>query len=109
MYQIFLQNIKYSSLTKSSPYLLMLRSKPDVSNYQEFGVEGWLHRRADQRPDSQFDGIGEPVIFIGYPPNQQVCLVWCPGSGPTKIEATNNIVFGTRCPRSSRSPVELLD
>ena len=109
MYQTFLQNIKYSSLTKSSPHLLMLGSKPDVSNFQEFGVEGWLHRRADQRSDSKFDARGEPVIFIGYPPNQQGFLVWCPGRGPTKIVATNNIVFGSRCPRSSRSPVELLD
>ena len=76
-------------------------SKPDVSNFQEFGqgVEGWLHRRADQRSDSNFDASWEPVIFIGYPPNQQGFLVWCPGSGPTKIVATNNIVFGSRCPR----------
>jgi hypothetical protein len=35
--------------------------------------------------------------------------VWCPARGPTKIIATNNLVFGTRCPRSSRSPVELID
>jgi hypothetical protein len=35
-------------------------------------------------------------------------LVWCPGWGPTKIVATNNLVFGTRCPLPSQSPVELI-
>jgi hypothetical protein len=109
MYQTFLQNVKYSPLTRSSPHLMMFGTKPDVSSFQEFGVEAWLHRRVDQRQDSKFDARGEPVIFIGYPSNQQGFLVWCPGSGPTKIVASNNLVFGTRCPRSSRSPVELLD
>jgi hypothetical protein len=105
MYQTFLQNIKYPSLTRSSPHLMMFGSKPDVSSFQEFGVEAWLHRRIDQRPDSEFDSIGE----AGYPPNQQGFLVWCPGRGPTKIVGSNNLVFCTRCPRSSRSPVELID
>ncbi len=109
MYQTFLQNVKYSPLTRSSPHLMMCGTKPDVSSFQEFGVEAWLHRRIDQRQDSKFDSRGEPVIFVGYPPNQQGFLVWCPGRGPAKIVASNNLVFGTRCPRSSRSPVELLD
>jgi hypothetical protein len=105
MYQTFLQNIKYSPLSRSSPHLLMLGTKPDASSFQEFGVEAWLHRRADQRQDSKFDSRGEPVIFVGYPSNQQGFLVWCLGRGPTKIVASNNLVFGTRCPRS----VELID
>jgi hypothetical protein len=88
---------------------MMFGSKPDVSSFQEFGVEAWLHRRIDQRQDSKFDSRGEPVIFVGYPPNQQGFLVWCPGRGPTKIVGSNNLVFCTRCPRSSRSPVELID
>ena len=104
MYQTFLQNIKYSPLTRFLPHLMMFGTKPD-----EFGVEGWLHRRIDQRQDTKFDSGGEPVIFVGYPSNQQGFLVWCPGRGPTKIVVSNNLVFGTRCPRSSRSPVELID
>jgi hypothetical protein len=87
----------------------MFGTKPDVSSFQEFGVEGWLHRRIDQRQDTKFDSGGEPVIFVGYPSNQQGFLVWCPGRGPTKIVVSNNLVFGTRCPLSSRSPVELID
>ena len=111
MYQTVLQNIKYSSLTRSSPHLLMLGVKPDVSHFQEFGCEAWLHRRVDQQPgrDGKFDPRGEHVIFVGYPTNQQGFLVWCPGRGPTKIVASNNLVFGTCCPRSTRSSVELHD
>jgi hypothetical protein len=109
LYQTFLQNIRYSSITRSSPHLLMYGTKPDVSHFQEFGVEGWLHRRIDQRQDTKFDARGESVIFVGYPPNQQGFLLWCPGRGPTKLVSSNNVVFGTRCPRSSRSPVELVD
>ena len=37
----------------------------------------------------------EPVIFVGYPSNQQDFLVLCPGRGPTKLVASNNLVFGT--------------
>jgi hypothetical protein len=109
MFQTALQNVKYSSLTRSSPHVLMSGSKPDVSHFQEFGCEAWLHRRVDQQPgrDGKFDPRGEHVIFVGYPTHQQGYLVWCPGRGPTKIVASNNLVFGTRCPRSTRSPVEL--
>jgi hypothetical protein len=109
MYQTYLQNVKYSPLTRSSPHLMMFGNKPDVSCFQEFGVEAWLHRRVDQRQDSKFDSRGEPCIFVGYPSNQQGFLVWCPGRGSAKIVASNNLVFGTRCPRSTRSPVELID
>ena len=108
MYQTFLQNIKYSSLTRSSPHVLMFGTKPDVSHFQEFGVEGWLHRRSDQRQDSKFDARGEPVIFVGYPTNQLGFLVWCPGRGPLKVIATNNVIFGTKCPQTPRSPLELI-
>ena len=88
---------------------MVFGTQPDVSTLQEFGGEAWLHRWIDQRQDSKFDARGEPVIFVGYPSNQQGFLVYCPSRGPTKIVASNNPVFGTRCPRSTRSPVELLD
>jgi hypothetical protein len=39
MYQTFLQNIKYSSLSHSSPHLMMFGFKPDASSFQEFGIE----------------------------------------------------------------------
>ncbi len=78
----------------------MHRTKPDVSNFQEFGIEDWLHCKVDQRQAAEFDARGEPVIFVGYPTNQQGFLSWCPGHGPTKIVSTSNVVFkfGTRCP-----------
>jgi hypothetical protein len=54
----------------------MFGTKPNVSVFHKFGVEGWLHRRMDQRQDTKFDARGEPVIFVGYPPpNQQGFLV----------------------------------
>jgi hypothetical protein len=97
MFQTSLQNVKYSSLTHSSPHVLMWGSKPDVSHFQEFGCEAWLHRRVDQQPgsDGKFDPRGEHVFFIGYPTHQQGFQVWCPGRGPTKIVASNNLFFGT--------------
>jgi hypothetical protein len=51
----------------------------------------------------------EPVIFVGYPSNQQDFLVRCPGRGPAKLVAYKNLVFGTWCHRSCHSPVELID
>ncbi len=48
-------NVKYSRVTKSSPHLLMFNETPDVSGFQQFGGEAWLHHRMDQRPDSKFD------------------------------------------------------
>ena len=71
-------------------------------------MEGWLHLRKEQRSDTKFDARGEPIIFVGYPTNQQGYLVWSPGRGPTKVIVSNNVVFGSRCPRSTRSPVELI-
>jgi len=109
MYQTYLQNIKYSSVTCSSPHVLVYGTKPDVSALQEFGVEAWVHRREDQRQDAKFDARGEHVIFVGYPTNQQGYLLWCPGRGPKKVVTSNHVVFGSVCPRSTRSPVELID
>ncbi len=86
----------------------MFNTKPDVSHLQEFGVEGWLHIWKKQRRDTKFDARGEPIFFVGYPTNQQGYFVWSPGRGPTKIIVSNNVVFGSRCPRSTRSPVELI-
>lgn len=55
MYATYTHNLQYSRVTKSSQYVLMFDKKPDVSSCQQFGCEGWLHRRVDQRPDSKFD------------------------------------------------------
>ena len=52
MYATYTHNLQYSRVSKSSPHLLMYGDKPDVSSCQQFGCEGWLHRRVDQRPDS---------------------------------------------------------
>ena len=67
-----------------------------------------MNLRKDQRSDTKFDARGEPIFFVGYPPNQQGFLVWSPGRSPAKVVVTNNVVFGSRCPRSTRSPVELI-
>jgi hypothetical protein len=75
MYQTFLQNIKYSSLTCSSPHLMMFGSKPDVSSFQEFGVEAWLHRRIDQCQDSKFDFLRSfKKVFLPLSPGISASL-----------------------------------
>jgi hypothetical protein len=51
-------NIQYSRVTKSSPHMLMYNEKPDISGFQQFGCEGWLHQRVDQQPNSKFDASG---------------------------------------------------
>jgi hypothetical protein len=76
---------------------------------QDIGVEAWVHRLEDQRQDAKFDACSEHVNFVGYPTNQQSYLLWCPGSGPKKVVTSNHIVFGSVCPRSTRSPFELID
>ena len=104
IYQTVLQNIKYSSLTRSSPHLLMLGVKPDVFHFQEFGCETWLHSRVDQQPahDGKFDPLGGQVIFVGYPTSQQDFLVLMSRSLLPPI-----ILSLAHCPCSTRSSVEL--
>ena len=109
LYANTIHNVQYSRVTKSSPHLLMFNETPDVSGFQQFGGEAWLHRRVDQRPDSKFDARGEPVIFVGYAPNQKGYLLWCPERGLNSVVVSNNVVFGPNCPRSKCSAVELLD
>ncbi len=79
----------------------MSGTKPDVSNFQDFEFEGWLHRRIDQRQNAKFDAHGDTIAFVVYPPNQQGIVFWYPGRGPTKLVSSNYIVFGTKNPRSS--------
>jgi hypothetical protein len=66
LYATTIHNVQYSRVTKSSPHLMMFNEKPDVSGLQQFGGH----------PDSKFDARGEPgtepVIFVGYAPNQKV-------------------------------------
>ncbi len=73
--------------------MIMYNEKPDVSGFQQFGCEGWLHRRVDQRPDSKFDASGEPVIFVGYTPNQKGFLLWCPESRKVSCYGIQNVVL----------------
>ena len=108
-YATFNHNVAYSRLTRSSPHVLMFGEKPDVSDCQQFGCEGWLHRRADQRPDSKFSARGEPVVFVGYSTNQKGFLVWCSERDSRTVVSTTNVVFGHRCPFSKRSNVEIFD
>jgi hypothetical protein len=89
--------------------MLKYNEKPDISGFQQFGCEGWLHQRVDQRPDSKFDARGEPVIFVGYTPNQKGFLLWCPERGLNSVVVSNNVVFGHNCPRSKCSAIELLN
>jgi hypothetical protein len=107
-YAVHFHNIQFSKTTQSSPFYLMHGEKPDVSSDQQFGVEGWIHSKEDQRKDAKFDAWGEPCLFVGYPTNQQGFLVWCPNRGPNAIISTTNVVFGIRCPRSKRPEVEIL-
>ena len=107
MYATYNHNLRYSQTTQSSPFLIMYGEKPDVSFCQEFGCRAWIHVRAEQRKDSKFDARGEPVVFVGYPPNQKGFLLWCPIRGPKTVVSSNNIVFGHDCPYSRRSALEI--
>ena len=49
LYQTFMQNIKYSLITHSSPFVLMMKTKTDVSNLQEFGVVTLMRRSAERQ------------------------------------------------------------
>ena len=97
-YGVRIHNIQYSRALGTSPYILMHQTKPDVSNDHPFGVEAWIYRRPDQRPDPKFSARGEAVIFVGYPTNQHGYLVWCPSRGPGTVVPTTNLAFGIRCP-----------
>jgi hypothetical protein len=44
LYANTIHNVQYSRVTKSSPHLMMFNEKPDVSGFQQFGGEAWLHR-----------------------------------------------------------------
>ncbi len=94
LYANTIHNVQYSRVTKSSPHLMMFNENPDVSGFQKFGGEAWLHRRVDQRSDSKFDSLGEPVIFVGYAPNQKGFLLWCPERGLSSVVDYNYVVFG---------------
>jgi hypothetical protein len=87
----------------------MFGEKPDVSDCQQFRCEGWLHHRADQRPDSKFSARGEPVVFVGYSTNQKGFLVWCSERDSRTVVSTTNVVFSHRYPFSKRSNVESFD
>ena len=104
-YAVRIHNIQYSRSLGTSPYVLMHKTRPDVSNDHPFGVEAWLFRRPDQRSDPKFSARGEPVIFVGYPTNQHGYLVWCPSRGPGTVVSTTNLAFGTRCPQIGRAHV----
>ena len=58
----------------------MLGSKQYVSNFHEFGVEGWLYRRADQRSYSKFEPMGICYFYriSSSSARHQGFLVWCP-------------------------------
>jgi hypothetical protein len=107
-YAAVVHNVTFSVDRKSSPYLLMHGVKPDISNHQQFGVEGWIYRREDQLNDTKFDARGEPCIFVGYPSNQKGYLVWCPARGPNAVVSTTNVFFGLRLPRATRPVVEII-
>ena len=101
LYASHIHNIQYSAVIDSSPFLLMHGFKPDVSGNHRFGVEAWVCLRPEQRLDQKYSKRGEACTFVGYPPNQRGYLLWCPSRGNNTVIATTNVVFGTRCPRSS--------
>ena len=50
-YAAVVHNVTFSVARLTSPHLLMYGEKPDITNHQQFGVEGWIYRREDQRKD----------------------------------------------------------
>ena len=107
-YSNAIHNLQHCARLKTSPYVSMHQEKPDVSDFQIFGVECWLYRQPDQRPDKKFSSIGEPCIYLGPALNRKGHVVWCPARGLNVITTSTNVNFGTRCPYSKRSPVEII-
>ena len=106
-YATVVHNITYAVARNTSPHLLLYGEKPDISNHQQFGVEGWIYRREEQR-NGKFDARGEPCIFVGYPSNQLGYLVWCPARGPNAVVSTTNVFFGSRLPRATTPSEEIM-
>ncbi len=70
LYAITIHNVQYSRVTKSSPHLHMFNETPDVSAFQQFSGEAWLHRHVDQRPDSM--PAGNLLYLLDTPPIRKV-------------------------------------
>jgi hypothetical protein len=108
-------NVTFSVEQKPLQYLLMHGLKPDISNHQQFGVEGWIYHCKNQLNNSnlKFDACCEPCIFVGYPMNQKgyllaqlvvpmLCQLWYRGAARCgavlcTTSAGQNAKDGTRC------------
>ena len=106
-YSTDLHNVQYSAQTKTSPHVLMFGEKPDLSSWQPFGVECWIHLRPDQRTESKFGARGEPAIYVGNgtSQNRKCFVVWAFKRGPSTLVSTTNLVFGDRCPHAPQPSV----
>lgn len=100
------RNMLYSPTIKTSPWILMLGQKPDLNDFQMFGVECWLYKREEQRKDKKFSSVGERCIYLGSAQNRKGHVLWCVERGPKALTTSTNVTFGNRCPCSKRSPVE---
>ena len=105
-YAADISNIQYRVDLKISPHQAVFGVKPDVSKCQPFGVECWLYVRADQRQDRKFDARGEPAIYCGRSTmdNKSSYVLYVPDRPGSAFVCTNNVVFGTKCPRAKDSP-----
>jgi hypothetical protein len=97
-------NIQCRADLKTSPYQKLYGSRPDVSKCQPFGVECWLYVREEQRQDREFDSRGEPAIHCGRSTMENRSSNVLYVSGRQTFVATNNVVFGNKCPMVKDSP-----
>ena len=98
-YGVRIHNIQYARSLRTSPFVLMHKTRPDVSNDHPFGVEAWIFRRPDQRSDPKFSARGDSVIYVGYPTNQHDYLVLCPDRKSTRLNSSHSSV--SRMPSSA--------
>ncbi len=96
-------NVQPRASMSMTPFEAVHARKPNLTNFQPFGVECWIYVRADQRKDRALDPRGEPAIYLGRGTIDKMCCHVCHvfnKGAPSRetIVFTNNVVFGHTFP-----------
>ena len=96
-------NVQPRARMTMTPYEAIFGRKPNLTNFQPFGVECWVYVRAEQRKDRALDPRGEPAIYLGRGTTDKischVCHVFNRGAPSREtLVFTNNVVFGHTFP-----------
>jgi len=100
-------NVQPRASMSMTPYEVIYDHKPNVTNFQPFGIECWVYVRAEQRKDRALDRRGEPAIYLGRGTIDKICCHVCyvfNKGVPSRetIVFTNNVVFGHTFPMNQQ-------